>query len=394
MKIIKVTDLNLKDKKVLIRSDLNVPIKNGKIMCNMRIIKSLETINFVIKNEAKCVIVASHLGNPIEEKYDYNFSLTHIVNHMKKIIKYPIRLIQNYLNGFEAKEKEIIVLENVRFNPGERKNDKNLSKKYANLCDILVMDSFGSSHRSESSTTGIIKFAPISCIGLLFLKEIKYLKKALFNSKRPIVTIFGGSKISTKLGVIEKLSNISENVLVGGGIANTILFSKGHNIGKSLHDKNNISKIKKFLYKKNIIIPKDFIVTDNINKFSSYKEKSIKEIKNEDYIVDIGKKSCECFIKIIKKAKTIFWNGPLGLIEIKQFRNGTKEIANSVIHSSAKSIIGGGETVLAMRMFNFIDRFSYISTGGGAFLSFIEKQELPVLSELKKFKKYTNFKQN
>lgn len=377
-----ITDFHLKNQTILIRSDFNVPIQNNKVICDIRIQKSISTINFALKSHAKSVIVASHLGRPKDEKYNEKYSLQPIVKTLQKYIHYPVRLVRNYLNGLEARRDELLVLENVRFNKGEKNNDTILSKKYANLCDIFVMDAFGASHRLESSTYGIIKFAPQSCIGILFKKEIKYLKKVLTNSERPIVTILGGSKIATKFNVIKKLSNISDKIIIGGGIANTFLLSQGYSIGKSLKELNYINKAKMLLkIQDNLVLPKDVKIVKN-NQFCNLIEKPISKIDNEDYIVDIGNNSCKEFIKILNIAKTIFWNGPLGCFEFNHQCSGTKKIAQNIVKKNVLSIIGGGETILAAHKFGILNLFSYISTGGGALLKFIENQTLPSLLAL------------
>lgn len=380
-----ITDLYLKNKVILIRSDLNVPMKNNEVICDMRIQKSISTINFALRNHAKAVIVTSHLGRPKDEKYTTQYSLKPVVKILQKYIHYPVRLIRNYLSGFEICKNELLVLENVRFNKGEKNNDIILSKKYAKLCDIFVMDAFGAAHRLESSTYGIIKFAPQSCIGILFKKEIQYLKGILSNAKRPIVTIIGGAKISTKFHVIKKLSNISDKIIIGGGIANTFLASQGHNIGKSLNELNYIDKAKVLLEtRNNLILPKDVKIIKN-NQYYNLIEKSILKIDNEDYIVDIGTCSCKEFITILNTAKTIFWNGPLGCFEINQKCSGTETIAQNIVKNNVLSIIGGGETILAAHKFGILNLFSHVSTGGGALLTFIETQTLPSILALENF---------
>ncbi len=387
MLIKKIQDLNLFDKKVLIRADLNVPINNRKIISYVRIESSLDTIKYAIDKGAY-VILTSHLGRPIEGKYDKNFSLRPIVNYLKKKLKNNIILVKNYLNKdnliFKSKN-DILVLENVRFNKGEISNSDNLSKKYAKLCDIFVMDAFATSHRKNSSTYGIIKFANISCIGILFNSEIKALSKIISNPLRPMVSIVGGAKISTKFNLLNSLSKISDNLIVGGGISNTFISVK-NNVGKSLYEKSYKEIAKSLLNKyNNIIVPIDCrVAKGNISKFSKSYVKDVDKINNDEEIMDFGDKTIKLISKIIINAKTILWNGPVGVFEFKNFRKGTESISKFILKSNAYIVAGGGDTISAIELFNIKNNISYISTGGGAFLKFIECKELPVINILKK----------
>ncbi|WDR80714.1 phosphoglycerate kinase [Candidatus Purcelliella pentastirinorum] len=391
MSIIKMTDLNLKDKKILIRADLNIPMKEKNIISDEKIKAFIPTINIALKKKAK-IIITSHLGRPIEGEYNDKLSLKPIVYYLQKIFKNKkIILIKNYLEKIKIKikENELIILENVRFNIGEKKNDEKLSKKYASLCDIFIMDAFASIHRCHSSTYGISKFAKISCAGPLLLKELNSLNKALKKPKRPMVAIVGGSKVSTKFNVLNSLAKIADNVIVGGGIANTFI-AIDNKIGKSLYEPEFIETAKYLKEKYSFIIPTDCYVSTEFSETATSTYKKINEILDEEEIMDIGDKTINKIKILINKANTILWNGPVGVFEFKNFKKGTKEIAYSIAKSKAFSIAGGGDTLSAINIFNIKEKISYISTGGGAFLELIEGKELPVISILKKQKKKFN----
>ncbi|WP_422667351.1 phosphoglycerate kinase [Buchnera aphidicola] len=381
MNIKKMVDLDLNNKKVLIRVDLNVPIEDGKITSDARIIATLPTIELAIKNNAK-IMIMSHLGRPQEGIYTKKYSLFPIFQYLKNYFKKEkIYFSNDYLNGIDINPGEIYILENVRFNCGELKNDHKLSKQYANLCDIFVMDAFGSAHRIQASTYGIGNFVKIACAGPLLISEINSLKKAIKNPQRPLISIIGGSKVSTKFNILNKISQISDTVIVGGGIANTFL-AINNKIGKSLYEKNFILKAKKLYDKYNIIVPID----SRVGKNFSHKEKAviklISNIKDNEEIMDFGDKTIQKITDIIKKAKTIIWNGPVGVFEFKHFRIGTEMIAKAISDSNAFSIAGGGDTLSVIDMFNIKNNISYISTGGGAFLEFIEGKKLPSIQML------------
>ncbi|QJC35213.1 phosphoglycerate kinase [Enterobacteriaceae endosymbiont of Donacia proxima] len=380
--MLSILDLNIQNKTILIRSDLNIPRDlNGNITSDIRIKLSLPTIRYALKKECK-IIIASHLGNPIEGEYNDFFSLRKIGIYLAKILNHKVVLKKHYLNGLKFKNNEIILLENVRFNIGEKSNNEKLAEKYASLCDIFVMDAFATSHRIHSSTYGIIKFVKQSCAGLLLISEIENLKKFLKNPLKPIISIIGGSKISTKFNILKKLSKLSNKVIVGGGIANTLI-SLNNNIGNSLYEPNAILLAQEIIQKyKNIIIPIDCIVSTTISNNSLIKTKKITNILKNEKILDIGNKTINIIQNELKKAKTILWNGPVGVFEFKNFRKGTESIINSIIHSNAFSIVGGGDTLAALELFNIFNKISYISTGGGAFLKYIEKNKLPVTTLL------------
>ncbi|UDG81574.1 Phosphoglycerate kinase [Candidatus Profftia lariciata] len=377
MHMIQMTDLNLAGKRVFIRSDLNVPIKNNKITSDARIRASLPTIESALKQGAY-VMVTSHLGRPTEGQYNTAYSLLPVVNYLKKYLKLPIRLIQHYLDGVDLIPGELVILENVRFNKGEQQNDDTLSKKYAALCDIYVMDAFGTAHRTESSTHGISKFAPVACAGPLLYAELV----ALNNIKRPIISIVGGSKVSTKLNLLDALSKISDKIIVGGGIANTFIAAQGYNVGQSLYEIDMIEEAKKLLTTYDIPVPTDVRTATEFSDTAIATMKNVKDIKDNEQILDLGDVSAHALAKIIKNAKTILWNGPLGVFEFPNFCQGTKIIAQAIIESKAFSIAGGGDTLAAIDLFGIAEKISYISTGGGALLECIQGKKLPTVAIL------------
>ncbi|AJC67761.1 MULTISPECIES: phosphoglycerate kinase [Dickeya] len=378
MAVIKMTDLDLAGKRVLIRADLNVPVKDGKVTSDARIRASLPTIEIALKQGAR-VMVTSHLGRPTEGEYNEEFSLLPVVNYLKDHLSAPVRLAKDYLDGVDVAEGELVVLENVRFNKGEKKDDEVLSKKYAALCDVFVMDAFGTAHRAQASTHGVGKFAPIACAGPLLSDELEALGKALSNPARPMVAIVGGSKVSTKLTVLDSLSKIADQLIVGGGIANTFVAAQGHNVGKSLYEAELIPEAKKLLETCDIPVPSDVRVATEFSETASATLKSVAAIKDDEQILDLGDVSAERLADILKNAKTILWNGPVGVFEFPNFRKGTEIVANAIANSDAFSIAGGGDTLAAIDLFGIADKISYISTGGGAFLEFVEGKKLPAV---------------
>ncbi|KHN53236.1 phosphoglycerate kinase [Pectobacterium fontis] len=378
MSVIKMTDLDLAGKRVLIRADLNVPVKEGKVTSDARIRASLPTIEIALKQGAR-VMVTSHLGRPTEGEYNEEFSLLPVVNYLKEKLSSPVRLAKDYLDGVDVAEGELVVLENVRFNKGEKKDDEVLSKKYAALCDVFVMDAFGTAHRAQASTHGVGKFAPIACAGPLLSDELEALGKALSQPARPMVAIVGGSKVSTKLTVLDSLSKIADQLIVGGGIANTFVAAQGHNVGKSLYEADLIPEAKKLLETCDIPVPSDVRVASEFSETAAATLKSVTAIKDEEQILDLGDVSAERLAEILKNAKTILWNGPVGVFEFPNFRKGTETIARAIADSEAFSIAGGGDTLAAIDLFGIADKISYISTGGGAFLEFVEGKKLPAV---------------
>ncbi|KGM28714.1 phosphoglycerate kinase [Photorhabdus aegyptia] len=378
MSVIKMTDLDLAGKRVLIRADLNVPVKDGKVTSDARIRASLPTIEAALKQGAK-VMITSHLGRPIEGEYNEEFSLKPVVDYLKEKLSSSVRLEKEYLEGVEVSEGELVVLENVRFNKGEKKDDESLAKKYASLCDIYVMDAFGTAHRAQASTHGVAKFAPVACAGPLLFGELEALGKALDNPARPMVAIVGGSKVSTKLTVLDTLSKIADQLIVGGGIANTFVAAEGHNVGRSLYEDDLIPEAKKLLISCDIPVPTDVRVATEFSETAEATLKSSSDIKDDEQILDLGDESAQRLADILKNAKTILWNGPVGVFEFPNFRQGTEIVARAIADSDAFSIAGGGDTLAAIDLFGIADKISYISTGGGAFLEFVEGKKLPAV---------------
>jgi len=386
MSVIKMTDLKLGGKRVLIRQDLNVPIKNGKVTSDARIRASMPTIEHAVKAGAK-VMLMSHLGRPEEGVYDEKYSLAPVAEHMSGLLGKPVRLIKDWLNGMDLADGEVVICENVRFNKGEKKNDDALSKKMAALCDVYVMDAFGTAHRAQASTHGVAKYAPVACAGPLLAAELEALAKALDKPARPMVAIVGGSKVSTKLTVLESLSKIVDQLIVGGGIANTFIAAAGHNVGKSLYEEDLIGEAKKLASAAkaaggDIPIPVDVVCGKEFSESAAATLKSVKDVAADDMIFDVGPKTAQQFAEILKNAGTIVWNGPVGVFEFDQFGAGTKAMAMAIADSKAFSIAGGGDTLAAVDKYNIADKVSYISTGGGAFLEFLEGKKLPAVAIL------------
>ncbi|WP_343183943.1 phosphoglycerate kinase [Buchnera aphidicola (Ceratovacuna keduensis)] len=378
-----ITNTNISKKRIIIRSDFNVTIIKKKIVSSERIDRSLSTIKYAIKKKAK-IILMSHFGRPKEEKFEKKYSLFPVFKYLKKKIKNTnIIFHKNISDPIKIKFGEICFLENVRFNKGEKKNSKKLSKKYSDLCDIFVMDAFGSAHRMHSSTYGIIKFAKKSCFGKLLESEIIAINKVLKNPKKPLISIVGGSKISTKFSLLKSLGKISDKIILGGGIANTFIAIK-NNVGKSLYEKKFVKEAKKLNKKFNFIIPIDSKVGKEFSNDTKIKNKIVSEINNEEEIMDIGKKTENKIKKILKLAKTIIWNGPLGVFEFSNFRHGTKTLAKCISKSKAFSIAGGGDTLAIIDLIKIKNKISYISTGGGAFLEFLVNGTLPVIDLINK----------
>ena len=383
MSVIKMTDLDLKGKRVFIRADLNVPVKDGKVTSDARIRATIPTLKLALEKGAK-VMVTSHLGRPTEGEFKPEDSLQPVVDYLNEHLDVPVRLVRDYLNGVDVNAGEIVVLENVRINKGEKKNDPELGKKYASLCDVFVMDAFGTAHRAQASTYGVAEFAPIACAGPLLAAELDALGKALKEPARPMVAIVGGSKVSTKLEVLNSLSKIADQIIVGGGIANTFIAAAGHNVGKSLYEADLIPVAKELAASTDIPVPVDVRVGTEFSETAPATEKSVTEVKDDESIFDIGDKSAAQLAEIIKNAKTVLWNGPVGVFEFPNFRKGTEVISHAIANSDAFSIAGGGDTLAAIDLFGIADKISYISTGGGAFSEFVEGKVLPAVEILAK----------
>jgi len=386
MSVIKMADLDLAGKRVLIRQDLNVPLKDGAVADDTRIRASLPTIKLALKAGAK-VMLMSHLGRPTEGEYAEEFSLAPVANHLAGLLGQQVRLEKDWLDGVDVAAGEVVLCENVRFNSGEKKDDDVLSQKMAALCDIYVMDAFGTAHRAQASTHGIAKYAPVACAGPLLSGELEALGKALDNPARPMVAIVGGSKVSTKLTVLESLSKIVDQLIVGGGIANTFIAAAGHNVGKSLYEADLIDTCKKLTADaqaegRSIPVPTDVVCAKEFAETAAATLMPTGDVQDDDMIFDIGPDSAAELAEIIKNAGTIVWNGPVGVFEFDQFGEGTKAIAIAIAESSAFSIAGGGDTLAAVSKYNITDDVSYISTGGGAFLEFLEGKKLPAVTML------------
>ncbi|WP_434940078.1 phosphoglycerate kinase [Shewanella sp. HL-SH8] len=386
MAIINMVDLDLQNKRVLIREDLNVPVKDGVVTSDARLRAALPTIKLALEKGA-AVMVMSHLGRPTEGEFNAEFSMQPVVDYLVNALDCPVRLADDYLNGVDAKAGEVVVFENVRFNVGEGKNDQALAKQMAALCDVYVMDAFGTAHRAQASTHGVGLFAPIACAGPLLAQELDALTKAMDNPARPLVAIVGGSKVSTKLTVLESLSGIVDQLVVGGGIANTFIAAAGHNVGKSLYEADLLDEAKRLVANAksrgaDIPVPTDVVVASQFSPTAEATLKSVSDVSDTDMIFDIGPESAEALAKIIEQAGTIVWNGPVGVFEFDQFGKGTERIALAIANSKAFSIAGGGDTLAAVDKYNIADKVSYISTGGGAFLEFLEGKKLPAVEML------------
>lgn len=384
--MIKMTDLKLKGKCILIREDFNTPLKNGEICSDMRIRAALPTIKQALKMGAR-VILLSHLGRPEEGNYDEQFSLAPVAKRLSQLLKKEIPFIQNWTKGFDMGNQSLVLLENVRFNPGEKDNNPELAKKMASLCDVFVMDAFATAHRAEASTCGIIKYAPIACAGPLLLSELAALSKIMHNPKRPIVAIVGGSKVSTKLALLDTLSQKVDTLIVGGGIANTFIAAEGYTVGKSLYEADLIDEAERLTLaaKKRgaeIPIPTDVIVAEKLSDTAESYARLVSQIDDNEKIYDIGPDTIKKLVSMIKKAKTILWNGPVGAFEVEQFAKGTETIAKAIAANKGFSVAGGGDTLAAIEKYHLASKIDYISTGGGAFLSFLEGKTLPVIRAL------------
>jgi len=385
MPITRMTDLSLKNKRVLIREDLNVPIKNGVVTSDSRIQAAIPTIREALKAGAK-VMIMSHLGRPEEGVRDPQFSLAPVAAYLSKHLR-EIPLIENWVDGFSMNTHQIVLLENVRFNHGEIDNERDLARKMAKLCDVFVMDAFATAHRAEASTCGIIEFAPIACAGPLLIKELEALTKIMQKPAKPVVAIVGGSKVSTKLSLLEALVQKVDYLIVGGGIANTFIAAEGYSVGKSLYEPDLIDEAERLcMMAKNrgaeIVVPTDVIVGEKLSEESESAVRLVSQIDDLEKVYDIGPDTIKHLTSIIKKAKTILWNGPVGAFEIDQFSEGTRAIAKTVADSPGFSVAGGGDTLAAIEAYGVEKDINYISTGGGAFLSFIEGTPLPSIVAL------------
>ncbi|WP_133128584.1 phosphoglycerate kinase [Legionella nagasakiensis] len=383
MNLIKMSDLDLRDKRVLIREDLNVPIKEGIITSDQRLQAALPTLQEALQ-EGAAVIVLSHLGRPEEGRYETHFSLEPVAEYLASHLDYPVHFSNNYLDGVQVKPGELMVCENVRFNPGEKANDKILAKKLAALCDVFVMDAFGTAHREQASTYGVAQYAPIAAAGPLLVRELEALQHVLEAPEKPIVAIVGGAKVSSKLSLLKQMVSLVDVLIPGGGIANTFLKAQGHEIGVSLYEPELLDEARAILALAaekgcQIPLPSDVVVGKSFNDSCPAFNKALSNIAEDDMIMDIGPNTITQYIDFLDAAKTIIWNGPVGVFEFPQFAYGTRALAIAIANSEAFSIAGGGDTLAAIDQYDLTDQISYISTGGGAFLEYLEGRPLPAV---------------
>ena len=386
MPVVKMTDLDLSGKRVLIRADLNVPVKDGKVTSDARIRATLPTIERALQAGAR-VMVMSHLGRPEEGVYSEEDSMKPVADHLGTLLGKPVRLVKDYLQGVDVGAGEVVLFENVRFNKGEKKNNDDLSKQYAALCDVFVMDAFGTAHRAQASTHGVARFAPVACAGPLLAGELDALGKALKDPKRPLAAIVAGSKVSTKLTILDSMADKVDQLIVGGGIANTFMLAAGLKIGKSLAEADLIAEAKTIMDKMSkrgaeVPIPVDVVCGKEFSPSAAAVIKDVKDVVEDDMIFDVGPRTARMLADKLKSAGTIVWNGPVGVFEFDQFGEGTKTVAMAIAESPAFSIAGGGDTLAAVDKYGIADKVSYISTGGGAFLEFLEGKKLPAVAIL------------
>ncbi|RLU03961.1 MAG: phosphoglycerate kinase [Ketobacter sp.] len=393
MPVIKMTDLDLSGKRVLIRADLNVPVKNGEVTSDVRIRASLPSVELALKQGAS-VILMSHLGRPTEggsAEENAPYTMAPVAKRLSELLGFEVPVAADWQNGVKVEPGKLVLLENVRFNQGEKKDGEELAKAYASLCDVFVMDAFGTAHRAQASTHGVGKFAPVACAGILLADELDALEKALAAPARPMLAIVAGSKVSTKLDVLNALSEKCDQLIVGGGIANTFLAAAGYNVGKSLCEHDLIDTAKAIAAKVEVPLPTDVVVAEVTGPIDDFMDfvtnakavvKPVAEVGDNDMILDVGPETAKLFADIILAAKTVLWNGPVGVFEVDQFGEGTKVLAHAIADSAAFSIAGGGDTLAAVDKYGVADKVSYISTGGGAFLEYVEGKVLPAVAML------------
>jgi len=386
MTILTMQDVDLRNKRVLIREDFNVPIKDHELVNDTRIRAAIPTIRQALAAGA-AVILMSHLGRPEEGQFDPEASLWPVGNYLSTVLGQPVKLIENWHQGIDIKPGEVVMCENVRFTVGENANDETLARKMASLCDVFVMDAFGTAHRAQASTYGVAKYAPIACAGPLLMAELEALGRAMAQPAKPLLAIVGGSKVSTKLTILQSLLTKVDQLIVGGGIANTFLAAAGYSVGASLYEPDLVDEAKSLLNAMNkkggkIPLPTDVKVAKEFSEHAKAVVKKVKDIEPDDMILDIGPDSASALTKLINKAGTIVWNGPVGVFEFPDFAEGTEKIAQAIVSSKAFTIAGGGDTLAAIEQFRIADKLSYISTGGGAFLEFLEGKTLPAVAIL------------
>jgi phosphoglycerate kinase len=387
MNVLRMSDQDLAGKRVMIRLDLNVPLKDGRVASDTRILATLPTIRMALEKGA-AVILLSHLGRPTEGDYDLQFSLQPVADHLSGLLDRPVHLEVDWLDGIDAGPGDVVLCENVRFNQGEKANDDKLSRQMAQLCDVFVMDAFGTAHRAQASTHGISKYAPVACAGPLLVGELEALGKALSNPERPVVAIVGGSKVSTKLKVLRSLLQVVDHLIVGGGIANTFIAAAGYPVGESLYEADLVDEARRLAAgdvsncRATVPLPEDVVVALEVSASAPSQIRPIDAVESDELILDIGPKTAEAYAKLLAEAGTIVWNGPVGVFEIDQFGSGTERIAHAVADSPGFSIAGGGDTLAALEKYGVTDSMSCISTGGGAFLEFLEGKILPAVAIL------------
>lgn len=379
MSVIKMSDVDLAGKRVLIREDLNVPLADGEITSDVRIRAALPTIRTALQSNA-AVMVMSHLGRPTEGQADAKFSLQPIATHLTFLLGIDVQLITRWIDGVDVNPGEVVLLENVRFLEGEKACDQELSQRMANLCDVFVMDAFGTAHRSQASTVGVARYATEACAGPLLAAELDALGRAMDKPARPMIAVVGGSKVSTKLTVLDSLADVVDQLIVGGGIANTFIAAAGHEVGKSLYEADMLDQARQLAA--NTPTPVDVVTAKEFSADATAETKSATDVAADDLILDIGPQTAAQFATILKTAGTIIWNGPVGVFEFDQFGEGTKTLAEAIADSPAFSVAGGGDTLAAIDKYGVADRISYISTGGGAFLEFVEGKKLPAVAVL------------
>ena len=387
MNVIRMSDLDLAGKRVLIREDLNVPIADGKVSSDARIQASLPTIR-AAADAGAAVMLMSHLGRPKEGRFDPDSSLKPVADCLAAALQREVPLLHDWIDGVNVRPGDVVLLENVRFLEGENSSDEILSRRMAALCDVFVMDAFGTAHRAQASTHGVARFAPITCAGPLLIAELEALGKALDNPARPFVAVVGGSKVSTKLTVLETLAGLVDQLIVGGGIANTFIAAAGHNVGKSLHEADMLDTARALMQRGSagspVPLPADVVVAKEFSATAKASVKAVTAVADDDLILDIGPQTAAGYAAILSRAGTIIWNGPVGVFEFDQFGEGTRVLAEAIADSKAYSLAGGGDTIAAIDKYGVADDISYISTGGGAFLEFVEGKELPAVAILEK----------
>jgi len=386
MDMLRMADLDLAGKRVLVREDLNVPVENGRVTSDARIRASLPTIRLALEKGAALMLL-SHLGRPTEGEFDSKYSLAPVAEHLAGLLGQPVRLERDWLDGVELQPGEVVLCENVRFNPGEKKDDEALARRMAALCDVFVMDAFGTAHRAQASTHGVARFAPVACAGPLLAAELEALGKALHAPARPLVAIVGGSKVSTKLTVLDTLLDRVDQLIVGGGIANNFIAAAGHGVGKSLYEPDLLDETRRLVEKAQqrgaaIPLPSDVVVAPGLEPGHPATLRPVAAVAADEMILDVGPETAQAYGEILARAGTIVWNGPVGVFEDERFAAGTRALAEAVAASAAFSIAGGGDTLAALDAFGLTDKVSYVSTGGGAFLEFLEGRTLPAVAML------------